>query len=389
MKQILPNIEQISSLLNLFKKGFSKPQFRHFCKYEEGIITLPVKSISSISAADPRQMDHSSLNRFLTDSDWDEKQIESRYYSKVSNVFQRDNVSLILDDSISEKSGKKIEQTQYHKDHTGKGYVFGHQIVTALLKSKEKVFPLFPRIYSKKTESKIEIAKDIIDFAGRRFHPREAIMDSWYMCTDIIKKCLNYNMRVIGCIKSNRNISLKPGEKVKLSKYYGGLKKRDFQIAIIDDNTYMYHEKIVRLKHIGPVKLLITKEWNQKDKKWSRPFYLISTDTSMSATKIIRSYSGRWEIETFHRDIKQNLGLEACQVRGILGITRHLMLVTLAYALLKFWMYFEKIDLSIGEAIRRIQGITFDDLIITIVNEPSQVERWKLAEPYLSRTARV
>lgn len=45
--------------------------------------------------------------------------------------------------------------------------------------------------------------------------------------------------------------------------------------------------------------------------------------------------------------------------------------------------------LAIGEAIRRIQGRLFDDLIITIVEEDDIEERWKLEEPFISKTAKV
>src|SRR3990167_546981 len=99
------------------------------------------------------------------------------------------------------------------------------------------------------------------------------------MCVEIIKECLKRKLDVIGCVKSNRTAYFKPNEKEKLSKYYKSLKKKDFATFIIDDATYQIHEKIVRMKHIGFVKLLISKEWNADEKKWSRPFYLISTNT--------------------------------------------------------------------------------------------------------------
>ena len=382
-------MEILDKIINFTKKCFTKPQFTHFREYLGGLITLQHKSISSIAAVSVTRHDQSSLNRFLTCSDWSVEELQDRYLKKVRYECNREKVSLIIDDSLSKKTGKHIAEVQYHKDHASSGYVFGHQIVTALAKVKKKAFPLFPKLYSKKTQSKIEFAKELITLADDKLRVKEVIMDSWYMAVEVIKLCLKKKLDVIGCIKSNRKMSFVPGEWTKLSAKFKSLKKKDFQMMIIDDNTYRIYEQVVRMKHVGMVKLLISQEWIEDKKKWSRPFYLISTNTKKSAVQIIRTYANRWSIETFHRDIKQNLGLEAYQIRGRKGITRHLILVALAYAVLKFWMCLQNVTWTIGEVIRHIQGRSFDDLIITIVEEDDIKERWKLAEPFISRTARV
>jgi len=51
--------------------------------------------------------------------------------------------------------------------------------------------------------------------------------------------------------------------------------------------------------------------------------------------KIIFSFVQRWNIETFHRDSKQNLGLEDYELRKLKGIMRHWYLVFLAYTILQ------------------------------------------------------
>lgn len=389
MKAILPNMKILDKVISFAKKCFNKKQLAHFREYVGGLISLQNKTITGIANASVQKQDQSSLNRFITCSKWDEEELQDRYLKKVRHSLNREKVSLIIDDSLSKKTGKHIAEVQYHKDHSGPGYIFGHQIVTALVKVREKVFPLFPKLYSKKTQSKIEFAKDLITLAVEKLPIREVIMDSWYMATDIIKLCLKKHLDVIGCIKSNRKVSFAIGEWTKLSTKFKSLKKNDFQAIIIDDNTYRIYEHIVRIKHIGMVKLLISQEWRADEKKWSRPFYLISTNTQKTAVQIIRTYANRWSIETFHRDIKQNLGLESCQLRGRTGITRHMILVVLAYAVLKFWTHLQNVTWTIGETIRHVQGKLFDDLIITIVEENNIEERWKLAEPFINKTARV
>src|SRR3989344_3951589 len=351
MKPLLPNIGLLFPVINIFRKAFSKPQFKQFERYIGGLILLANKTVDGMTAAAVEKFDQSSLNRFLTESPWETLKLELRYFSKLR-------------------------------------YVFGHQFVTALLKAKNICFPLFPKLYSKRTCSKIEFAIQLIEHAAKHFRLKEVILDSWYMATDVIKCALRHKLRVIGCLKSNRKVSIERGEWLKLSALNKSLRKKDFSTIIVDDATYQVYEKIVRLKHVGFIKLLISRQWMESEKKWSRPFYLISTDVKLPAATILRIYADRWSIETFHRDVKQHLGLEDCQFRTRKGIIRHLMLATLAYAVLKLWMHLKGVSHTIGEAIRWLQVRLFDDLIITLVEETDLEKRRVLSPPFISRTAK-
>jgi len=311
--------------------------FNHVKSYVGGLIALNKKTIKNISKSSREEKDQSNLNRFLTESEWSEDEVQDRYIKKISHQTRRKPTSLIIDDSIAEKTGKHIEEVQYHKCHSGSGFVFGHQVVTALIMCFGLLLPLFPKLYSKKTQSKIELAKQIIEYASSKIRISQVIMDSWYVCNDIIKLCLKKGLTLIGNIKSNRLIQFEENNWIKLSKYYKSIsrKGKKFQTLIINDKTYKVHSKIVKLKKVGEVKLIISRQWLEDKKKWSRPFYIICTDVRKSDICVLREYTKRWSIETFHKDIKQNLGLESYQMRLRKGITRHLILVTLAYAILK------------------------------------------------------
>ena len=385
MKQILPKLKEVNKYLSFLKNCFTKPQFNHVKNYVGGLIALNKKTISSISNSSREEKDQSNLNRFLTEAEWSEDEVQDRYVKKISHQTKRKPTSLIIDDSIAEKTGKHIEEVQYHKDHSGNGFVFGHQVVTALIMCFGLLLPLFPKLYSKKTQSKIELAKQIIEYASSKIKICQVIIDSWYVCNEIIKLCLKKGLTIIGNIKSNRLIQFEEGVWIKLSKYYKSIsrKRKEFQTLIIDDKTYKVHSKIVKLKKVGEIKLIISRQWLEDKKKWSRPFYIICTDVSKSEICILREYTKRWSIETFHKDIKQNLGLEAYQMRLKKGITRHLILVTLAYAVLKLMTFFKKVSWTIGECIKYIQDKEFDDLIIEIVNIDDKNERIKMAEEML------
>ena len=392
MKQVLPKLKEVNKYLSFLKNCFTKPQFNHVRNYVGGLIALNKKTISSISNSSKEEKDQSNLNRFLTEAEWSEDEVQDRYVKKISHQTKRKPTSLIIDDSIAEKTGKHIEDVQYHKNHSGNGFVFGHQVVTALIMCFGLLLPLFPKLYSKKTQSKIELAKRIIEYASSKIRISQVIIGSWYVCNEIIKLCLKKGLTLIGNIKSNRLIQFEEGVWIKLSKYYKSIsrKRKEFQTLIIDDKTYKVHSKIVKLKKVGEIKLVISRQWLEDKKKWSRPFYIICTDVSKSDICILGEYTKRWSIETFHKDIKQNLGLEAYQMRLRKGITRHLILVTLAYAILKLMMFFKKVSWTIGECIKYIQDKEFDDLIIEIVNVDDKNERIRMAkEMLLNENAKV
>ena len=392
MKQVLPKLKEVNKYLSFLKNCFTKPQFNHVRNYVGGLIALNKKTISSISNSSKEEKDQSNLNRFLTEAEWSEDEVQDRYVKKISHQTKRKPTSLIIDDSIAEKTGKHIEDVQYHKNHSGNGFVFGHQVVTALIMCFGLLLPLFPKLYSKKTQSKIELAKRIIEYASSKIRISQVIIDSWYVCNEIIKLCLKKGLTLIGNIKSNRLIQFEEGVWIKLSKYYKSIsrKRKEFQTLIIDDKTYKVHSKIVKLKKVGEIKLVISRQWLEDKKKWSRPFYIICTDVSKSDICILGEYTKRWSIETFHKDIKQNLGLEAYQMRLRKGITRHLILVTLAYAILKLMMFFKKVSWTIGECIKYIQDKEFDDLVIEIVNVDDKNERIRKAkEMLLNENAKV
>jgi hypothetical protein len=381
MKQLLLKTTAITGILSLFASCLSKPQFENFCTYLTGLITLANKNMSAMSNALIEKKSRSSIARFLSSTAWNEQTIYDRYLSKICQHFAGHAMTLIIDDSLSKKTGKHIYGVKFHKSHTGKGFVFGHQVVTALLRSKDILLPLIPKLYNKKSMSKIKLAKEQILLALSYVKIKQVIMDSWYMSAEIITLCTAKGITVIGCVKSNRCINLHR-KWINANEYFKRIARNSMTVIIINEEKYRYHEVLVSLKGVGLVKLVITQQWHKT--RWSRAFYLVSTDTKRSAEGIITTYTTRWDIEVFHKDIKQHLGLESCSARRESSITRHLMLVTLAYASLKLWMYFEQHEGTIGDAVRNLQHENLAQILNNIVEMEALKDRQRMAAVLLS-----
>jgi hypothetical protein len=376
----------MTEVLSFFASCFTKPQWTNFCSYVSALAALTNKSFAGMSDALIERKDASSLSRFLSSFAWSDDAVYQQYLRKIRHLFARQWVSLIIDDSLSRKTGKHLFGVQFHKDHMGGGFVFGHQVVTALLRSRDILLPLLPLLYHKHSSSKIALAREQILLALRYVKLREVVMDSWYMCAELMQLCIERGVTVIGCLKSNRRFTIN-GRHTKCSKYFRNLDRKKMPRLVANDQTYRYFEALVMLRDVGLVKLLIVQQWRTEHGRWSRPFYLVSTDTRRGALSIITTYTERWSIETFHRDIKQHLGLEACHARRLTSITRHLMLVAVTYAALKLWQCWEKLEGTIGDLVRTLQHDNLTQMLDSIVEENTLEGRRKIAAHLLSKNA--
>ena len=390
MKQILPKLEEINKHLTFAKKSFTKGGFRHFTAYIDGLITLNKKTVKQISKASTEESHHSAINRVLTEAKFEQELLERKYLKKIFYITKGQKVSLIFDDTLAEHNGKKIEETQSHKDHSSDSFITGHQFFTAIIYTEIMQMPLFPKLYSKNTDSKIEMAKDTIDSICKYVKLFSVVFDSWYSDKKIIKKCMTRGIKIVCAIKTNRIISTENGKWKYLSSFSRGIRLKNMQNYIIDDKTYKVKSLIAKLNGIPHVNLIISREWDEAKKKWGKRFHLISTDAQDTPVQIIRHYRIRWCIETYHRDIKQNLGFAAAFFRKREGIVRHAIFSTLAYAILKLFMLCRGLKMTIGECCTYIQDKGMDNFIREIVEIENTSERMSYFEKvFIRKSAKV
>lgn len=390
MKQILPKLKELNKHLTFAKKAFTKRGFRHVQQYITGLITLNKKTVKQISKASVEEKHHSAISRILTTARFKQDVLEARYLKKVAYLTKGQEVSLLFDDTLVEREGQQVEETQFHKDHASNGFVLGHQFFTAMIHTSILQLPLFPKLYSKHSESKIQMATELVDQIALAMPITRVLFDSWYSDKNLIKQCLHHKFKVVCGIKSNRNISIARGKKERLSTFSQNMNLDRAEHYFIDEEEYKISTHNVKLKSIPEVKLLLSSEYNKQKKTWSKHFHLISTDTADTAVQVIRQYRIRWCIETYHRDMKQNLGFAKLFLRQKEGIVRHAIFSTLAYAILKLYMLARGMVLTIGECVAHIQNKGMDDFIreiILIEDKTARINHFE--EVFIRKTAKV
>jgi len=337
----------VETILPRFSLIFNKAQLRHFGEYLTGLMVSENKTVTGINSQFLNHTDQSSKNHFLTEAEWDEKSVTDERLRMVKEKCEKRRIKdglLIIDDSLSHKSGKHIEAANWFWDHTKHANTFGHQLVTSQWVSKLFHVPLHYRLYRKEEDvpqgvfqSKLDLAIQLIEDAVVSEIPFSCVAaDSWYFCDKIIKYLASIGKYWVFASKSNRKICVN-NLWMSLREFAKTLKKEDFkQVKITRTNgkelSVWAFSKTVRMSKVGRVKVVIS--FLDEPFKGD-PFFLVTNRKEWSAVKILSTYAQRWPIETFYRDAKQNLGLENCELRLLKGIRRHWDLVFLAYTLLQ------------------------------------------------------
>jgi hypothetical protein len=314
----------------------------------------------------------SSINRFLTSSPWDEEKILSVLKKDVIKSIQNISmetgqpIQLIIDDTITEKtkpSSKALnttEGTQYHFSHTKGKSVFGHQIVVGILKCGKTKIPIEIVLYNKKIETKIDIAKRIIEDISELIKIDYLLTDSWYACVEIIKLARKKDIIYLGALRGNRVIYpyRKKAKGIQISEFVLKIKKKDFNLVTVRGKkyyTYRYTGKINRLKDVC---IIITYPYKYfGDEKKLKAF--ITTNTEFMTTEILHKYMDRWPVEVFIRECKGKLGLNNYQVYSLRGIRRNYIIIMLTY----YYIISRNKKLSFSKNHNNIKKKVFQNLI--------------------------
>jgi hypothetical protein len=273
----------------------------------------------------------------------------------------RSVVFLLLDDTIVQKTGKKIPGCAWYKDHAQNlANVFGHQWVLAALFYKQSVLPLVARLYHPKKvkgcgrfHTKISLAKKILQ--GLRLPlacKLYVLADSWYWGKELALLCRSYGYHMISQLKSNSVVweKRKRTPVTELASRTSAF--REVSVFLYGKNKTLKIAKFIALlKGFGPVAVVIVKEKRKKIR------YLVSTNFLLPALVIVKFYSHRWKIEQMIKDLKQRLGLGDYQVRNLQAIQRHVTLVLLSYftlILLKILQWLKDKRISLDLSIRAL-----------------------------------
>lgn len=365
---------EFCQLLKPYGNIFSKPQMLHFAAYLTGLSACEIPSITRMSEIHTKS--RSSMNRFLTESPWEIEETKSVYHKQIQPFIIKGS-SLLIDDTNSKRPyAKKVEKANYHYDHSEGKDVLGYNVVTSVISSGEETIPynLIPYYRKEDCKDKIfmtknQIAAEVINSTASIRNITLVIFDSWYSNEIIISVCKKAKKDYITQIKSNRNVTINQ-HKNAVRAFFKAIDEKDWDVTVYNDTTFRFFATSAFIPKIRSVHLIYCQKYDESEKKWGEPHFVISNMLNIPSIVLLHKYLSRVGIEGFHRDAKQNLGLEGYFLRNNRGIERYLFLVMLAYGFLVLQKMKNHLALSIGELCEEHKVVVYKLTIEKIEKNP-------------------
>ncbi len=278
----------------------------------------------------------------------------------------------VLDDTITEVSGKLIESASYIYDHTIGRSVLGFQKLVLGIYTSDRFLPVGQRICvgkkrpNKKSKSKkytkipksdkihpesagareraeldknkLEKSYSLLKEAKKKFKDVNYVLfDSWFCFNCFIKQIKSLGIEVICQLKNmprtnkysynGKNYSLK-----ELYNYFAKPKMRTVK-------KHGYKRAALTVNIPGEeIQVKIVFVLNEGKNNWHA---FSSTDAKLSATKILEYYSIRWSIEVFFKNCKQYLNFGKEQMSNLDSIIASDALAFLRYSILTYLSFKE------------------------------------------------
>jgi len=363
IKNIPPRFK---ALLSFYKKCFTRPQYKNFRDYVLGLIVSDNKAIQEINDCFGR-VDQSSLNRFLTCSEWDPAKINNKRLSQIKSHHKLKKGIFICDPTFLQKFGKMMEHANYHYNGMTKKEEWGYFLVNSFFTDGNVEFPVCADFYLRKEDADEkhpfktlrEICLEQLDYAMKKLPIWLFIADAGLYADFLIQDIRSRGLKYILGARVTNNISIGRRKRISIEKYMQTLTDHDFKIYVIDGEVYFLHTVEISERNVGKEKLIISyKAGDEGNIRINVTNLMQHSDNSLLCLLL-----KRWKIEVWHRDGKQHLGLEDCQVRKFSAIQKVVCAILVAYTQLilmkedKLLKPLKRILKTIGEGCRYLRLI--------------------------------
>jgi hypothetical protein len=260
------------------------------------------------------EISHDQVTRFLSEEKKTAKDLWLIAKPFVKKM-QSETGVLIIDDSIEEKPyTDENEIICWHYSHSKQQNVKGINFVSCLYQNQGVSLPISFELVSKtekyidkktqkqkrrSTKTKNEMALEMISRAVKnQVKFKYVLFDTWFSSVENLSVIKQKHKREVICpIKSNRKVALSLADK-KAGKW------KAVSTLEIEEQT----ELEIYLEGLEfPVKL-IKQIFTNEDEKVGL-LYLISSDTTLTFTEMTTIYQRRWNVEVYHKSLKQNVSL--------------------------------------------------------------------------------
>jgi hypothetical protein len=301
---------------------------------------------------------HDKISRFLGQREFSQKD----YWQMVKKIIRKIESTqcgiLAIDDTIEEKPhSTENELICWHWDHAKNRNVKGINIVnflytTSLEDQEEFSIPVSFELVRKteqyvdtKTKgnpikrrssiSKNEIVRDRLRVLTKlnRLKYKYITWDSWFSSKDNFKLVhQELKQYFVAALKNNRTAAL--SEDLKHQGKFLKIKELELQANQTIE---------VWLKGLDFPVLLAKQVFTNKDGSTGE-LYIVTNDLELDYAKITSIYQKRWRVETFHKSLKSNAGLEKSPTKFEITQSNHIFASMIAFCKLELLKFKEQLN---------------------------------------------
>lgn len=310
---------------------------------EEDYINFIIASPRQITATEAERVQpestnapaHDAFTRLLTRLEPDAETL----WQEAKTQVEVEKGILVLDDSTLDKPYSRFNSLVY-RHYSGKhgAVVKGINLITLLWSDGDRAVPCDYRIFDKDTDRKTKndhFAEMLMEAYERGFNPEMVCFDSWYSGLENLKLVRALGWYFLTRLKENRQVNPEGKGRLAVSA-----------LEIGNDGL------VVWLKGFGLVKVFRLIDKNGNAEHWA------TNKLEMTDLERVKYAGFSWQIEHYHRGIKQFCLIERAQCRRRRPWQNHINLCLRAFLRIESHCYhkgiswFEAKTSIIREAVR-------------------------------------
>lgn len=291
---------------------------------------------TGLSALLDGQVSHDRVQRFLASPKRTSAELWQIVKPHVRSIQRADGV-LILDDSIAEKpSTDENDIICWHFDHVSNRTLKGINFLTALYHVQDISLPVGVTIIAKtehyidkkdgKTKRRSPIGKNeyfrqMVQQAVTNQVPFQYVLnDVWFASAEnmmFIKQTVNKDF--VMPIKANRKVALSKNDRQN---------GRFVKVETLLFEPHAWQE--IYLEGVDFPLVLVKQVFVNGDGS-TGVVYLVSSDTTVTYDGLTTLYRKRWNVEPYHKSLKQNASLERSPTQTVTTQTNHFFAALCGY----------------------------------------------------------
>ena len=282
------------------------------------------------------EVSHDRVQRFLAVEEQTSVDLWRIVKPHVRKIENEDGV-LIVDDSISEKPyTDENEIICWHYDHSKQRNIKGINFVTCMYHSLGVSLPVGFEIVAKtewytepksqkekrrSPRTKNEMYRDLVQQADtNQIVFTYVLSDIWFASAENMKFVKNtLKKEFVMPLKANRKVAL------SLSAKQAGRYQRVDTLEL-----EAMHTVTVYLEEVSFPLLLVKQVFTNEDGS-TGILYLVTSDTTLEGNGITMLYQKRWNVEPYHKSLKQNASLEKSPTQTVTTQTNHFFAALCGY----------------------------------------------------------